>query len=77
MGGEGKKEKVKGDRAPNFSAGDSKMLLALFKKWSHRIECKKTDAQSNKEKNQSWTKLTQEFNAVASVPRTEAQLRTR
>jgi Myb/SANT-like DNA-binding domain len=54
-------------RASNFNAAEEALLMALIKKYCHIIECKKTDALSNKQKEHGWDKLHAEFNAQSGA----------
>lgn len=60
-------EKTK-NRSPNFSSTDLDLLINLVCKYKDIIECKKTDASTWKMKEESWTKITSEFNSLTNGP---------
>ncbi|KAJ8911548.1 hypothetical protein NQ315_012801 [Exocentrus adspersus] len=67
------KEKTK--RAPNFSSSEEELLVSLVDKRKEVLECKKTDINASKLKEQAWQNLTAEFNANNSQPRDAQTLR--
>lgn len=51
-------------RSNNFSVKEETLLVNLVKKYKNNIECKRTDANTNKIKSMAWTKLVEEFNMM-------------
>lgn len=64
-------------RAPNFSAREKSLLLNTVYSFKNIIENKKTNAQSWKEKDEAWEKVTKAFNSqtVEGYPRSKESLR--
>ena len=54
-------------RASNFAPSEENLLLELVCKYSHIVECKKTDTVSNKTKEATWCKVEKEFNANSNI----------
>lgn len=56
---------------------EKELLVELVHQYKNIIECKKTDSISNKNKNETWEKLTKEFNCKRTgLEKTSKQLRT-
>lgn len=71
-------EKPKRDRSANFTLEETRILADLVVKYSRVIENKKTDSVTWKEKDQIWSKLTDEFNVLClNGHRTSKILRTK
>ena len=51
-------------RSPNFSDNEKFQFVSILKRYSHLIECKKTDANSLKIKQAAWKSLENEFNSI-------------
>jgi len=63
-------------RSSNFTNCEKYLLTELCVKYKDMIDSKKTDAMSNKCKENEWGKLASEFNATSTgVPRSVAQLK--
>uniref|UniRef100_A0A1Y1K3J6 Regulatory protein zeste n=1 Tax=Photinus pyralis TaxID=7054 RepID=A0A1Y1K3J6_PHOPY len=60
-----------------FSDNDMNMLVDLVYKYKHIIECKKTDALTWKDKDATWIKISDAFNASVMEKKTPEQLRTK
>lgn len=56
----------KRERATNFSSSEVRLLTELVTKYRSVIENKKTDAVTNKDKDDAWTKIATTFNAASS-----------
>lgn len=52
-------------RAANFTKKEETLLVTLVKKYSHIVESKKTDSNANKLKNDTWMKISNEFNSCS------------
>ncbi|CAG9769725.1 unnamed protein product [Ceutorhynchus assimilis] len=70
-------ETSKRKRTENFSKSEEKLLIESVKKFTNIIECKKTDAVSNKEKNAAWKKVANCFNSNSQNYRAAEQLKTK
>ncbi|CAH1099699.1 unnamed protein product [Psylliodes chrysocephalus] len=55
----------KRQRSTNFSHAEQSILLNIISKYKNKIENKKTDSVSVTEKNRTWEKIQEEFNALA------------
>lgn len=66
---------VKKARAKNLTPTDIELLSKLVYKYKHVVENKKTDGVTVKQKFEAWKKISEEFCASASSPRTAEQLR--
>ena len=51
----------------SYSKQEKELLLELVEKYKSILENKKTDGKTNKQKEDTWIKLTAEYNAVNSV----------
>lgn len=60
---EEKEDALKRFRSTNFSEQEKSSLINIIAKYKDVIENKKTDGVTNHEKNQTWDRITQEFNA--------------
>ncbi|XP_067208394.1 myb/SANT-like DNA-binding domain-containing protein 3 isoform X2 [Linepithema humile] len=56
-------ESVKEGRSVNFTASEIITLIELVKKYQHIIECKKTDSTTWRDKDECWSKITDELNS--------------
>lgn len=56
-------EIVKEGRSVNFTANEIFTLIDIVKKYKDTIECKKTDSITWREKDECWTKITDELNS--------------
>jgi hypothetical protein len=52
-------------RSTNFSAREETLLVELVRKYKNKIECKKSDTNTNKIKVQAWIDLSKEYNAIS------------
>ncbi|XP_037947637.1 myb/SANT-like DNA-binding domain-containing protein 3 [Teleopsis dalmanni] len=66
---------MEGKRCSNFSAEEIDNLIEIINKYKYIIENKKTDHVSSKKKEDTWTKITNEFNFQAKISRNKASLR--
>jgi len=62
-------------RCPNYSPEEKLHLLNLCTKYKHVIECKQTDATSWKQKEDTWFKIWNEYNANCTVHRDKDSLK--
>lgn len=70
MNGENKKKKVK-----HISEGDKARFLEIMKRYVSILECKKHDNNSIRKKRAAWDNLIVDYNAEASTPKSEVQLK--
>lgn len=62
-------------RAPNFSKEEQLLLIKVMVPYNHIIESKKTDEVKQVVKQETWTRITEIFNANSNrVPRTSENL---
>jgi hypothetical protein len=52
-------------RSTNFSAREETLLVELVRKYKNKIECKKSDTNTNKIKVQAWIDLSKGYNAIS------------
>lgn len=55
-------ETIKEGRSVNFSTKEMLILVEIVKKYKHIVECKKTDGTTWREKDECWSKITDELN---------------
>lgn len=55
-------------RTPNFTETDRSLLIKIVNSYKSIIECKKTDATTWKDKEETWTKVENDFNSTTSGP---------
>ncbi|VVD05825.1 myb/SANT-like DNA-binding domain-containing protein 3 [Leptidea sinapis] len=63
------------ERSSNFSPKEIERLSNLLSKYKEVLMCKKTDAISSKQKENTWKLIEMEYNAVGDVHRTLKQLK--
>ncbi|KYM96690.1 UPF0439 protein C9orf30 like protein [Cyphomyrmex costatus] len=54
---------IKEGRSVNFTAKEMLILIEIVKKYKHIVECKKTDGTTWREKDECWSKITDELNS--------------
>lgn len=69
--------KEKKERQSNFQLNDVLLLIDLVAKNQKKVECKKTDAMSNKEKEKAWDELCLAFNLKSLEVRAAPKLRAK
>ncbi|KAJ8951916.1 hypothetical protein NQ317_019592 [Molorchus minor] len=70
-------EKIKRTRCNNFTANEIEVLLTLVESHKGVVECKKTDAVTNGEKEKEWEKIAIKFNSAVGTGRTSKHLRNK
>lgn len=50
-------------RSVNFTVNEIITLIEIVKKYKHVIECKKTDSTTWRDKDECWSKITDELNS--------------
>nr|XP_022910232.1 myb/SANT-like DNA-binding domain-containing protein 3 [Onthophagus taurus] len=64
---------TKGNKRVWYSDNDISLLVDIIQKYPV-VECKKTDATTWREKNNTWQKISEEYNAATTDPRSADQL---
>ena len=50
-----------------YTNEEKSILIDTIEKYKNKVECKITDATTNKEKRDAWSKITEEYNANPDV----------